>query len=72
MSIGRRIKHSRLIIISGIQLAILSGVIATIAWFFDIIWLAETACIVAVLVAIFTMCEYVLVTKRVKKYKRSN
>ena len=72
MSIGRRVKHSRRIIISGVQLAILSAVIAFIAWFFGVIWLAETACIVAILVALFTLLEYVLLIIKIKKYKRLN
>lgn len=70
MSISRRIKHSRLIIISGVQLAILSGFIAVAAWCFGIIWLAETASIVAILIAFFTLFEYILLRIKAKKYKR--
>lgn len=66
MTVGRRIKRSRLLISTGIQLIIVCLVIILIGSFFEMKWLIETSSIVAILVAIFTLFEYWHV-KRLKK-----
>ncbi|MFD1260699.1 hypothetical protein [Entomomonas asaccharolytica] len=69
MKIGRRVRRSRLLITSGIRLVIVCLVLIVVALFFNMIWLMETAAIVAILVAIFTAFEYWSV-KRLKLRKR--
>lgn len=69
MKIGRRVRRSRLLITSGIRLVIVCLVLIVVALFFNMVWLMETAAIVAILVAIFTAFEYWSV-KRFKPRKR--
>ncbi len=58
MKISRRIRRSRVLVKSGIRLVVACLVLIVIAVCFKMVWLMETATIVAILVAIFTMIEY--------------
>ncbi|AWM79204.1 hypothetical protein DKL61_01870 [Gammaproteobacteria bacterium ESL0073] len=58
MKISRRIRRSRLLVKSGIRLVVACLVLIVVALCFKMIWLMETAAIVAILVAIFTLLEY--------------
>ncbi|AZS51159.1 hypothetical protein DM558_10420 [Entomomonas moraniae] len=58
MKISRRIRRSRLLVKSGIRLVVACLVLIVVALGFKMIWLMETAAIVAILVAIFTLLEY--------------
>lgn len=58
MKIGRRTKRSRVLIISGIQLVLVCLIVIVVASLFKMVWLMETAAIVAILVAVFTFVEY--------------
>lgn len=69
MKIGRRVRRSRLLITSGIRLVIVCLVLIVVALIFKMIWLMETAAIVAILVSIFTAFEYWSV-RRFKPRKR--
>lgn len=66
MTVDRRIKHSRLLIITGIELIITCLIIIIIGTFLKMVWLIETAAIVAILLAIFIFSEFWNV-KRLKK-----
>lgn len=66
MTVDRRIKHSRLLIITGIELIITCLIIIIIGTFLNMVWLIETAAIVAILLAIFIFSEFWNV-KRLKK-----
>lgn len=66
MRMSQRVKRSRLLIQSGIQLIIVCLIIIMIASFFNMMWLIETTAIVAILVALFTLFEY----WNVKRYKK--
>lgn len=66
MTVDRRIKHSRLLIITGIELIITCLIIIIIGAFLKMVWLIETATIVAILLAIFIFSEFWNV-KRLKK-----
>lgn len=67
MTVGRRIKRSRLLITTGIQLIIVCLIIILMGALSKLVWLIETAAIVAILVAIFTLFEYWNV-KRLKRH----
>lgn len=58
MKINQRVKRSRILIISGIQLVLVCLIVIVVASLFNMVWLMETAGIVAILVAIFTFVEY--------------
>lgn len=58
MKISRRIRRSRFLITSGIELVVACVLVFFVALFFDLVWLMETAAIVAILVALFTLFEY--------------
>lgn len=66
MTVGRRLKRSRLLITTGIQLIIACLVIILIGAFSHLVWLVETSAIVAILIAIFTLFEY----WNVKRFKK--
>ena len=67
MTVDRRIKHSRLLIITGIELIITCLIIIIIGAFLKMVWLIETAAIVAILLDIFIFSEFWNV-KRLKKH----
>lgn len=58
MKKGRRFRRSKLLITSGIRLIVICLVLIVVALFFNMVWLMETAAIVAILIAIFTFVEY--------------
>lgn len=58
MNIRRRFRHSRILVKSGVRLVVACLVLIVVALYFKMIWLMETAAIVAVLVGVFTLVEY--------------